>query len=390
MFYFNTFSVYSVLANIIVLPFITAVSFTGFISSIIAMFPFIPDTVIKICDTVLYPFLIATVKISDFISNLPYANLTTIQPDILQVLIYYGFILIIMKFFDSEKRNKKLLYCAGVVFIILCASFIRIPDKKLHLTFFSVKNADSCLIKTPNNHYFVIDTGKKSFSGNYSTGDGVIAKYLLSKGITKIDYVILSHLDNDHIGGTVGLLKRIKVKKVFVNTDIPTSQTSQELFDYLKEQNIPYEIVKNNSVLYEENELKVRAYLNKSIDENENSIINLIEYKDFNALFMGDAGIAGFEVIPNKKIDVLKLGHHGAKDTINKEVLKNIVPKTVIISTGPNQYGHPHFSIIDLFSENNIHYLRTDNKNTIDITTDGKTKTENCYYPDKHKFLTCE
>ena len=387
MFYFNTFSLYCVLANIIVLPFITVVSFTGFISSLI---PFIPDSIIKICDNFLSPFLIATVKISDFISNLPNANLTTFQPDILQVILYYTFILVLIKFFIDENKNKKLLYCAGIIFIIFCVSFIKIPDKKLHLIFFSVKNADSCLIKTPKNHYFVIDTGKKSFNGNYSNGEGIIAKYLLSKKITKIDYIILSHLDNDHIGGTVGLLKKIKVKKVFVNTDTPTSQTSEELFNYLKENNIPFEIVKNNSVLYEEDNFKVSAYLNKSIDENENSIINLIEYKDFRALFMGDAGSMGYKVLPNANIDVLKLGHHGAKDTIDKEVLNKIKPKTVIISTGPNQYGHPHFSIINLFSENNIHYLRTDDKNTIDISTDGLTKEEKCYFPIKHKFLKCE
>ena len=390
MFYFNSFSMYSVLANILVLPFITIVSFTGFVSSIIAMFPFIPNIVIKICDKVLSPFLIATVKISDFISNLPYANLTTLQLDVLQVLIYYGFVLILTKFFIDQKKNKKLLLTAGIVFVILCVSFIKVPDKKLHLTFFSVKNADSCLIKTPKNRYIVIDTGKLSFSGNYSAGEGIIAKYLLSKGVTKIDYIILSHLDNDHIGGTVGLLKKIKAKKVFVNTDIPTSQTAKELFEYLKEQKIPYEIVKNNSILYEEDGLKISAYLNKSIDENENSIINLLEYNDFNALFMGDAGIAGFEVLPDKKINVLKLGHHGAKDTINKEILDKIKPKTVIISTGPNQYGHPHFSIINLFSENDVRYLRTDTKNTIDIFTDGKETEEKCYYPKNRKFLPCE
>ena len=389
MFYFNTFSIYSVFANILVIPFITIVSFTGFISSIIAMFPFIPDSIIKICDNLISPFLIATVKISDFISSLPNANLTTLQPNILQVLIYYGLILILIKFFIDEKKNKKLLLFAVIIFTILCVSFIKIPDKKLHLIFFSVKNADSCLIKTPKNHYLIIDTGKKSFSGNYSTGEGVIAKYLLSKGVTKIDYVILSHLDNDHIGGTIGLLKKIKVKKVFVNTDVPNSQTSNELFVYLKEQKIPYEIVKNNTVLYEENELKIRAYLNKSVNENENSIINLLEYKFFNALFMGDAGISGFETLPKKRVDVLKLGHHGAKDTINETILNKIKPKIVIISTGPNQYGHPHFSIIDLFSENNIHYLRTDSKNTIDISTDGTTEEEQCYHPDKHKFLEC-
>ena len=392
VFYFNTISIYSVFANILVLPFITVVSFTGFISSIFAGFPFIPDIVIKIFDMFISPFLIATVKISDFISGLPYANFTTIQPNLFQVIVYYICVIGFTKFLIDENKNKKLLYSVILIFIVLLGSFIKIPDNKLHLTFFSVKNADSCLVKTPENHYFVIDTGKQSFSGNYSQGEGIIAKYLLLKGVTKIDFVLLTHLDNDHIGGTLGLLKRIKVKKVFVNGDVPTSKTSEELFNYLKENKIPYEIVKNNSLLFEENNIKYMAYLNKSIDsENENSIINLLQFKDFNALFMGDAGENAYGVLPeNTKINVLKLGHHGAKETINKKVLNRIKPETVIISTGPNQYGHPHFSIIDLLVENKIHYLRTDNKNTIDISFDGKETIEKCYFPEKHKFLQCE
>ena len=391
MFYFNTFSTYSVLANILVLPFITIVSFTGFVSSILAGIPFVPDIIVKGLDFVLNPFLMATVKISDFISTLPNANLITIQPNIFQVLFYYVLLLLIFKFAKDEIKNKKLLIFIIISVLLLLASFIKIPDKNLNMVFFSVRNADSCLVKTPNNHYFVIDTGKKGYNSNYSSGDAVIAKYLLSQGVRKIDFVILSHPDNDHIGGTVGLLKKIKAKKVFVNGNTAKTQTSKEVFDYLRKNKIPYEIVKNNSVLYEEENFKLRAYLNESVDdENENSIINLLEYKDFRALFMGDAGVDGYEVLPeNTKIDVLKLGHHGAQGVIDKTAIEKIQPKTVIISTGLNQYGHPHYSIIDLLTDTNTEYLRTDDKNAIKITTDGKTITKNCYIPAQHKFGNC-
>ena len=401
MFYFNTFSAYSVFANILVLPFITVVSFVGFVSSIIAAFSFVPDFVIKYFDYFISPFLVITVKISDFISSLPGANIVTIQPSVIQVLIYYLLIGIITKSIIDKFKNKKFLYFVITVFLILILSFIKIADNKLHLTFFSVKNADSCLVKTPQNHYFVIDTGKKSFNGSYSNGEGIIAKYLLSKGVTKIDFIILSHLDNDHIGGTLGLMKKIKVKKVYVNGSTPSTQTAHDLFNFMKENKIPYETVKNNSTIYKENDLKVGAYLNKSIDEeNENSIINLVTYKNFSALFMGDAGTSGYENLPNIKINVLKLGHHGAENTINKKVLDKIKPETVIISTGQNQYGHPHYSIIDLLEENSVHYLRTDDKNAIDVSTNGDYikndatnqvyVTEKCYSFKKRRFDKCE
>ena len=169
MFYFNTFSLYSVIANILVLPFITVVSFVGFISSIIASIPFIPDSIIKICDSVIYPFLIVTVKISEFISNLPNANITTIQPNIIQVITYYIFIILLLNFIINSEKSKKFAYSLLILVSVLILSFIKLPDNKLHLTFFSVKNADSCLVKTPKNHYFVIDTGKKSYNGNSET-----------------------------------------------------------------------------------------------------------------------------------------------------------------------------------------------------------------------------
>ena len=392
MFYFNTFSSYSVIANILVLPFITVVSFAGFVSSIIALFPLSPDIIIKTCDTLMNPFLIITVKISDFVSNLPNANLITIQPNIFQVIVYYILALLIIKVLTDKIKDKKLIGVTAAVLVIFLCSFIKIPDNKLHLTFFSVRNADSCLIKTPQNHYFVIDTGKKAFTGTYSDGEGIISKYLLSKGIRKIDFVILSHLDNDHIGGTVGLLQKIKVNKVFVNGDLPETKNAKELFNYLQENKIPYEIVKNDTVLYKEDNLNLRAYLNKSIDsENENSIINLLEFKDFKALFMGDAGVNGYGVLPSDtKIDILKLGHHGAQGVIDKPVIDKIKPQTVIISTGFNPYGHPHFSITDLLIDTNTKYLRTDDKNTIEIITDGTNKEEKCYIPSKHKFEMCD
>ena len=184
---------------------------------------------------------------------------------------------------------------------------------------------------------------------------------------------------------------KIKVKKVFINGSTPNTQTSKELFEFLENRNIPYVIVQNNDILYEEDDLKIKGFLKKSVDENENSIINLLEYKDFKALFMGDAGTEGYEVLQeNTDISILKLGHHGAKGVIDEKTLNKINPETVIISTGPNQYGHPHYSITDLMLKTNTRYLRTDDKNAIEIITDGILKEENCYMPNLKKFIPCE
>ena len=104
--------------------------------------------------------------------------------------------------------------------------------------------------------------------------------------------------------------------------------------------------------------------------ENENSIITIVSDKDFDELFMGDAGIIGFDKIKTylpKKVEILKVGHHGAKDVINKASLDRINPEIAIISTGMNNYGHPNGITLNILQSHGIKTLRTDRQNSIKI-----------------------
>lgn len=372
MFYFNTFSLYSVFANVCSMPFLSVISFGGFVSSILAGFSPFTDKICAIMDFVLNYFLHVIVFISKFFSNLPNSIITTSHPSVFQILLYYAIILLLtlsIKIGFSKKLGISLL---SIIFV-LALSFISLPSKTLDIIAFDVQNADCFLIKTPENKYFIIDTGRAGYGGSKSQANSIIIKYLKDRGIKNIEGLVITHFDNDHSGGAADIMQNLKVKQVYLNSYSDNSLTSKNIYKTIKQLDINSEIPKNNSQIYAEKDLKLKTYFINSETDNEKSIITLLSYKDFDMLFMGDAGIRAFKglkySIP-RNIEVLKVGHHGGPKVVSDDMLGYLNTQVSIISTGPNAFGHPNRGTLDVLRNTNIY--RTDRHNSIKITSDGK------------------
>lgn len=389
MFYFNTFCLYSVLANIAIAPFLYVISFGGFVSSVLAVFKPISDITCMVFDFFLNPIITILVNISNFFSNLNLSVVTTPKPSGIQIILYYLIILLItllLRFF-----NKRILMALGLSVFILACSFIKLPSKNLEIITFAVENADAFLIKTPQNKYFIIDTGKAPFNKSVSQARAIILSYLKDNGINNIEALILTHFDTDHAGGAVDLMREVEIKQLIVNSLTPDTETSKQVFEMAKTKEIPVCLVKNNSEIYSESLLKLKTFnanLKQEKFENENSIITLLNYEDFSMLFMGDAGIVAFENLKEnlpRNIKVLKLGHHGAKDVVNKLMLEYFTPNEVIISTGVNNYGHPSPMTMNILRKTKT--LRTDETNSILIKSNGNTYSIFTYSKNNRKYI---
>lgn len=372
MFYFNTISTYSILANIITIPFLSVISFGGFISSILAIIKPIADFVCMFFDFILKYMLDCIVIISNYFSQLPNSQIETTHPNVFQIFLYYIILLLITLLIKSG-YNKKLLTLITISFVILLLSNINIPNRNLEIITFDVQNADALLIKTPKNKYFLIDSAKLAYKSSNSTAKLVIIKYLKDRGIKNIEGLILTHFDLDHAGGAIDLINHLNIKKVYVNSKDIKNQTTANIFKTINENNIPYEIAENNKTIYNEDNLKIETHINKiKNNDNESSVITLLTYKNFDTLFMGDAGSVTFnkikQNIPNN-IEVLKVGHHGGKNVVNTEMLTHLDNDISIISTGPNSFGHPNKYTLNLLDNTKIY--RTDKHNSIKITSDG-------------------
>lgn len=387
MFYFNTISAFSVFANILSMPFLSVVSFVGFLSSILAIFVPFTTKICMVLDYVLNIVLNVIVFLSNFFSELPFSLITCTHPNVIQIIVYYSLILILTYSVKSgfTKQVKTSLITLSAILLL---SMISIPSKDLEVITFDVQNADCFLIKTPQNKYFIIDTGRAAFRGGKAQANSIIIKYLKDKGIKNIEGMIITHFDNDHSGGAVDIMKNVKVKTVYVNSFDDDSNTSKSIYKTVRKLNLEAKIPKNNDEIYSENDLSLKTYMTDLDKDNEKSIITLLSYGDFDMLFTGDAGIQAFDnlksYIPHN-VEVLKVGHHGGSNVVNSEMLAHLNNSVSIISTGPNAFGHPSKGTLDILRETEIY--RTDRHNSIKISSDGYNYDVYLYKPDKHKYL---
>lgn len=374
MFYFNTFSLYSVFANISTVSLLSVISFGGFVSSVIAIFQPVADVTCKVFDFFLNYLLNILVVISNFFANLKYSLVQTTHPNVAQLLLYYVMLLSVT-YLIKFNRYKQAVLSAVVISLILLGTTLKPVSHDLEIIAFDVQNADSFLVKTPQNKYFMIDTGKSPYNSGNSQAKIIMLKYLKDHGIKNLEGVIVTHFDNDHSGGTVDIISGTKTKTLYLNSKQANSQTSKNIFKAVKELNQHVDIVNGEKVIYTEDNLTIKVYkvnYNRKGSDNEQSIITLLSYKDFDMLFMGDAGIESFNRIKQNVpfgVDVLKVGHHGGANVVDAAMVKHLGNKVSLISTGINYFGHPNKGTVDLLRDTEI--LRTDILNSIKISTDG-------------------
>ena len=289
--------------------------------------------------------------------------------------------------FVSEAK-KKLFTVACSVLIVIFMLAVPVNNHRLEVISFDVQNADAFLVKTPNNKYFMIDTGKAPYNGGKSQADVIILKYLKDRGIKKLEGLIVTHYDNDHSGGAVDLMNNLKIKKVYLNSEPEKGNTSKLIKETLLRNNIDYQITPNANVIYDFKDVKLTLYKPDGKTDNESSVISMLSYGDFSMLFMGDGGVEAYQNISsylnNKDIDVLKVGHHGARGVVNDKMISEILPEVSLISTGRNTFGHPNQATLDMLRKTDIY--RTDRNNSIKISVAKNKYDILTYDKDAHRY----
>lgn len=390
IFYFSNISLYSVFANIMSVPVLMVISSGGFVSALLSAISPIADKICFLLDLILKPFLMLLVNISDFWGYLPNSAIQTTHPNVFQIMLYYLMLVVFTGMMLKEYREKylkPLSIAFYTMLLILLITFIPIKNSNLEITAFDVGNADCFLIKTPKNEYIMIDTGKNGYNGGKSQAEIIVLKYFKDKGIKNIDSIVVTHFDNDHCGGVVDLIKRVNVKKIYVNNLNHESIAAREIYKVSRENNTEVLLSGNNREIYSNSGLSLVNYLGISTDDdNEDSIITLLEYKGFNMLFTGDAGVNGIKAVLEylpRNLTVLKVPHHGAHGGLDKEIVEYLNPKYSIMSVGENKFGHPGIYTLELLKNTKV--LRTDVNNSIRILV-GKNMKILTYNTQKRKF----
>lgn len=335
---FFQINIFTTLFNLVFVPFVSYI-----------LFPFSLVTFIIPCfDNILYFFCLAMEKLAIFLNDF---NIIII----LKYIPFYFVIVYYIVIFISVRYKKFYL----IIVLLLFHYNIKYFDFNNYITMLDVGQGDSFLIELKHNKNILIDTGGNVFS-NYNMAKNKLIPYFKSRGIRKIDYLILTHGDYDHLGEVINLIKDFKVDNVIFNGD-SYNDLENEIITLLKQNNISYFKGFNKLNI---GDVKFE-FLNTEFYDNENDNSNVIYLKinNYKFLFMGDAGNnrekSILEKYNLKDIDFLKVGHHGSKTSSSAYFINNINPKYSLISVGKNnRYGHPKETVLSLLNKTNIY--RTD------------------------------
>ncbi len=249
-------------------------------------------------------------------------------------------------------------------------SFASNPDP-MEVHFIDVGQGDATLI-TCGGHAMLIDAGD-------DTKGTAIQSYLQKQKITRLDYLILTHPDADHIGGAPVVITKFNIAKVFVSNFEKDNETYRKLIQALDEKQIKSLTPKVNSTytLGSAN-ITILAPGKEYDNPNDASIALLLKNGSRSFLFTGDAGEEAEKDILKTNIDisadVYKVGHHGSKYSTSKDFFEAVDPSYAVIScSADNSYGHPHAQTLNTLRAGGVNVYRTDEEGTIIASTDGKT-----------------
>lgn len=273
----------------------------------------------------------------------------------------------------QERFNMRII---GILLIII---FLWSPwnsQNDLEVILIDVGQGDAILIRTPKKHAILLDAGPRN--EQFDAGERIVLPYLLHNRIGQLDALLITHEDQDHIGGARAVLANIPTDWV----GVPAVGDRLENEEW--QEGLPMELIKQSGKLQmlqigDRIELDSGAWLDvlgpptilrgTRSDANNNSLVLKLNYLGHSVLLTADMEqeeMAEFlKTGVNLENDIFKVPHHGSRFSLNKTWLDGIHPQAVCISVGKNTFGHPSPEVLEYWEERRIPVFRTDEYGTI-------------------------
>jgi len=249
----------------------------------------------------------------------------------------------------------------------------------LTLHFLDVGQGDAAVLRTPGGHWVVVDAGPRS--DKWDAGRRVVVPYLTRHRAARIDVLVISHAHADHLGGVPALLDRYDPGLILEPGEPVRDPLYLEFLDRVAANGLVWRPGRPGdhfevdgvqfSVLHPDT-----GWTHWREDLNEDSLVLLVEYGAFQALFAGDAGIVAESLLIRRSgaVDLLKVGHHGSRTASGNAWLDRLQAKAAVLSVGKiNRYGHPNGETLERLARHSTAIWRTDRDGTVDVETDGRT-----------------
>ena len=386
---YYSFSPYSIIANIILLPFISIIVVSGFAAGMLGYaalaFDFkLLEVMAQLAAGPAHFLLLGYEKVSDFLLGLPMSDVITGSPDMVRCIIFYIFLflLVLISFMLRIKRRKNTFYSktepvgkkkkrngailsvyAVSLYVMLTVLLFRLDSSGLYSAFIDVGQGLSVYLEADGKS-ILMDGGSSNVK---EVGKYRIEPFLLWRGVSELECCFISHTDEDHISGVRELIAdgRIKIKNLVVGGNYDESEPLVALAKEYginvlmanagdgivldEEQGYVLDLTDGSNDLHRDDMMiKALSPDNNFIyeDKNQASLVLYIRYKDISLLFTGDSDVFAeseyVRYLEAGKVNILQCPHHGSKYSCSELLLNTVHPDITVVSCSKtNIYGHP-------------------------------------------------
>ncbi len=383
---FNRFAPVGFITNLFIIPWVGFLIVPLSLTASIFSFFFIPFATFLININSFITLML--LRVLAFLASIPFASFFVSTPTVFEIILFYSLLFLVAHF----RKEKKIRYLFGGLCIALVCdlAYWNLKDsfqKNLELTFIDVGHGDSILIEFPKGKKMLIDGGGL-YEDRFDIGKNVIAPFLWKEKIRKIDTLVLTHPDPDHLKGLIFIASQFSIGQFWDNGVGAQSEPYLQLKETLRQKKIktqslneetPSQIIHGVevSVLNPPVWNVMRRKVQTPSDMNNSSLVLKLQFKNVSILLAGDIEKEAESLILRKgyplRADILKIPHHGSSSSSSLPFLERVKPTYAILSVGERNIGRlPHPDVLKRYEQLGTRILRTDQHGAITVITDGE------------------
>ena len=339
---------------------------------------------------------------ADLVRFAPAVSYRIAPPPPLAIGVYYVSAVVVWRTSSAKASAARRLRVAASTSGAIAALWILVDprtvvarrgDGRLHVTFMDVGQGDAIFIRFPRGHTMLVDAGGLSAapsspgaaprSPSFDIGDRVVAPVIRDSAFYRVDYLVLTHGDPDHIGGAPAILQEFRPREAWEGIPVPRSELLTRLRLAAQASGAKWANVYAGDHLFVDDvdvvaRAPARAEWERQKVRNDDSIVLDLRWRDVSVLLTGDIGKdveRGLErSIPPARLRVMKVPHHGSATSSTEAFVKAMQPTVAVVSAGrANHFGHPVAEVMQRYGAVGAEIFRTDRDGAVTVDTDGRT-----------------
>lgn len=371
LFHFHRLPLLGPLLNLIVEPLLCLWALPLGLAAILCLFVYPPaaEVLLQIGSLGIW----AGLRCNELASLLPCASLWTISPSLMEI-VWYGIVLLL---WSLKYRQTALIGAALLMLHFTWGLWFPPQPGKSSIAFLDVGQGSSAFLQLPDGSRLLADAGN---SGKRNIGEQVIAPYLWSQRVWRLDQAVISHPHRDHFSGMDFILRHFRPKILWINGDAYREENYQQILEQAAEQSAQVRIPQSGQIIAQGKDFTLTVLRGKSPGDDVNEAALVLHYRHGQRAFLlpGDIGKQSEEMLRRQGVelraDVLLAAHHGSRTSIGEEFLTAVNPELIVVSAGRSARQEHFPAAVNLarWQMRKIPVLITREQGSVTCRTDGK------------------